>query len=124
MALDARAKVLYHQIHPAKVLTDCATAALSCVLFWNHHLVEGLLIGPVPPVLATWALLSWADLERYRTSELGVYIGGYRTRMMEGLRLVGIGVVWVASWYRLPGMMAVGVLIIGGAWSRGVISRR
>jgi hypothetical protein len=68
--MDARAKVLYHQIHPAKLLTDWVTALLACALLWQHRLVPGLVIGLIPPVLATSALLHWASLESYRRADM------------------------------------------------------
>ena len=115
--MDTRERVLYHQIHPAKLLTDWTTAAVTCVLFWKHHLLAGLLLGLIPSLVATWALLRWADLEPYRTSRVGRYVERHMTRAMEGLRLVGMVVVWVGSWYHLPGAMVLGLLVILAGWS-------
>jgi hypothetical protein len=119
--MDARSKALYHQIHPAKLLTDWATAALACAIFWRHGLLDGLLVGLIPPVVASWALVRWADLEPYRASRLGLYVGRHMTRAMELLRLAGIVVVWVAAWRHSPALMILGLLVIVGAWSRGML---
>ena len=38
-------RALYHQIHPAKLFADTATALVAIDLFWRHALVPGLIIA-------------------------------------------------------------------------------
>ena len=47
-------RALYHQIHPAKLFADIATALVAIDLFWRHALVPGLIIagGMSAPALA------------------------------------------------------------------------
>lgn len=36
-------RTLYHQIHPAKLFADIATALVGIDLFWRHELAAGLI---------------------------------------------------------------------------------
>src|SRR5215510_8984875 len=114
--MDTRAKVLYHQIHPAKLLTDWVTAALAGVLFWKHHLAAGLAIGVIPSVLISWALIRRGDREPHRASRFGRYVARYMNRAMEGLRFVGIAIVWTAAWRHVASGILLGAVVIIGAW--------
>ena len=122
MSMDTQSKILYHQIHPAKLLTDWVTAAVTCVLFWDRELAAGLAMGLIPSVVATGALLRWAELEPYRASRLGQYVRRHMTRAMVGVRLAGMALVWLASWYHSPAGMIVGFLAIAAAWCRGLLA--
>jgi hypothetical protein len=60
-------RVLYHQIHPAKLAVDWSAALAGTILLWRHRRGPGLLWGFVPPVLvSTSFLLGFCDgtLER------------------------------------------------------------
>jgi hypothetical protein len=61
-------KALYHQIHPAKLLTDWATAFVAAYLLWEHALVAGLIVGFIPSVVASALVIRFADLERLKAS--------------------------------------------------------
>jgi hypothetical protein len=52
-------RVLYHQIHPLKLLTDVSTAFIATALLWNHRL-GAWLRSPVAMVAAVaWILGCW-----------------------------------------------------------------
>src|SRR2546428_6601783 len=59
-------RALYHQIHPAKLFADIATALVGIDVFWRHALVPGLIIALLPPVLVSVVLMHEGDFERYR----------------------------------------------------------
>lgn len=44
-SLTLRERVLYHQVHPAKLFADIATALVVIDLFWHHALAPGLIIA-------------------------------------------------------------------------------
>jgi hypothetical protein len=117
--VDTRERALYHQIHPAKLLTDWVTAIVACFLFWEHRWMVGLVVGLVPPILASAALMRSADLEPHRDSAFGRYVGRYMTAAMQALRLVGVAALWFGAWRHRLAAMALGVLVILGAWARG-----
>jgi hypothetical protein len=115
-------RVLYHQIHPAKLLVDWTAGLVAAGLLWRHHLIAAPVVGLLPPFVASALLLSGRfdqDLLRYQASEFGRYVARHMTRAMEALRLVGLVVLWVGSWHRSLSLAALGVLIVLAAWVRG-----
>ncbi len=118
-----RERVLYHQIHPLKLLVDWSSGFVAAYLFWQHQLVLALAIGLLPPPLVTAVVLRWANLEPYAQSRFGRYIKRYMTHLTEIVRLVGAAVTWIGAWYHSWLAVGGGVVIILLAWARGLISR-
>lgn len=116
-------RVLYHQIHPAKLATDVVTAFVATALLWNHHLTAALLIGFVPSIVASAVLLRWANLDRYRESAFGRYVGRFMTRRVEIARLAGLMPLWIGAWLERPVVIAAGVAWIIGCWLWGLRGR-
>ena len=114
--MELRDRVLYHQIHPLKLLTDGVTAVAAAALLWRHHLVSALIAGFLPSILVTLALLRWADLEPFRRSAFGRYISRFMTRRVEGARFIGLAIAWSGAWLRRPTLIAVGVTWIAACW--------
>lgn len=61
--MELHDRLLYHQIHPVKLVTDAGTAAVAAICFWRHEPLLGAAVGFVPSVLVTAALLRWVDLD-------------------------------------------------------------
>ena len=118
--MSFRDRVLYHQIHPVKLVTDCGTAIVAAVLLWRHELVAALAVGFVPSIVVTAILLRWADLEPYRTSAFGRYIQTFMTRRVETARFLGLVPLWVGAWYQSPLAIAAGIIWILGCWLSGL----
>lgn len=112
-------KSLYQQIHPAKLATDISTSLISLYLFWQHDIVSGLIVGILPSVVASVVIVRFVDLDRYRRSSYGAYVGKYMTRNMQALRAVGQIVAWIGAWFQLIWVVAIGYLVILSAWFRG-----
>jgi hypothetical protein len=112
-------RVLYHQIHPLKLFTDVSTAAIASYLLWEHRLGLALLVGFVPSIVVSAVLIRWADLEPYRRSAFGRYVGRFMTRRVEIARLAGLIPLWAGSWVHRPALIAVGVVWIIGCWLWG-----
>jgi hypothetical protein len=113
-------RVLYHQIHPAKLATDVVTAFAATALLWNHHLTAALLVGFVPSIVATAVLLRWANLDPYRDSAFGRYVGRFMTRRVEIARLAGLLPLWIGAWLERPVAIAAGAAWIIGCWLWGL----
>src|SRR5712692_2174939 len=64
----------YHQIHPLKLLTDWSTGLIALYVFWHHQLIAAASIALIPPVVASWLLIKFANLERQRASRCGHYV--------------------------------------------------
>jgi hypothetical protein len=118
--MDRPERILYHQIHPLKLLTDIATAIAATALFWNHRAALAFTVGFVPSIAVTAILLRWAGLEPYRNSAFGQYVGRYMTRGVEVARLAGLVPMWGGAWVRQPAIIAAGVVWILGCWLWGL----
>jgi hypothetical protein len=122
-AMDRRTRVLVHQIHPLKLATDWGSAAVAAWLLWQHRLWVALSVGLAPPVVASAALLAWADLESYHRSRFGGYVEQHMPPAMEGVRLLGLALVWVGAWAHRTWLFPVGVLTVFAGWSHGLWQR-
>ena len=113
-------RLLYHQIHPLKLITDVVTAIAAAVLLWRHQLGLALLVGWVPSIAVSAALLRWADLEPYRSSAFGRYVRHFMTRRIELARFAGLILLWSGAWLRRPALIATGAVWILACWLLGV----
>ena len=120
-AMTLREKILFHQVHPVKLATDVASACVSLYFLWQHALIVGLLAHFVPPPIGSAIVMACADLEPYKNSRLGAYLVRYMRPGAQAARLVGDLIMVVAAWFRAPGGIAAGLLIIVAAWSYGLI---
>jgi len=96
--LDASEKALYHQIHPAKLGTDIASAVVSLYLLWNHQLVLGLIAGYVP--------------SKYKQSAFGKYVKTYMNRNMQAVWLVGDTLSKIAACFNTLPVVVISMLMI------------
>ena len=119
-SLTLRERVLYHQIHPAKLYVDVATALVAIDLFWRHELVPGLIIALVPPLLVSAVLVREADLERYRSSLMGAYLRQFMPPWVQAMRLFGVGVAFYAAWYHFPTGVLSGLALVAICWANGI----
>jgi hypothetical protein len=123
MMVTLKERILFHQVHPAKLATDIAAAAVSLYFLWQHQLVVGLAIHFIPPPIASAAVLRFADLEPYKASAIGAYLACYMTPTAQATRLAGDLITVVAAWYQSPAGIAFGLAIILAAWVYGLIAR-
>lgn len=119
--LDRGEKILYHQIHPAKVSTDVVTSLISLYFFWYHQIIIGFVIGVLPSLLVSFVIIRFASLERYKQSALGRYVGRYMSSKMQGLRFLGQLIAWIGAWLQWAYLVLAGLFVILLGWSRGKI---
>ena len=117
-------KHLYHQIHPLKLLTDCSTGLLALYFFWRHQVITASAIALIPPVVVSWFLIKFANLEGQRASRFGHYVQRHLTRAMETIRLAGYVIMALGAWYHALGVITLGLAIILGAWLNGIVAGR
>lgn len=117
-------KVLYHQIHPLKLLTDVTAGFAALPLLRRHRLRAALLVTLVPPILSSILIIRYADLEPYKRSAFGRYLERYMTREMQAVRLAGYLIMALGAWYRRPWPVPLGLLVVLFGWSRGVLFPR
>ena len=118
--MTMRERVLYHQIHPLKLFADFSSAIIAIDLLWQHALVSGLIIGLLPPMLVSFAIIQEVDLERYRRSGMGAYLRRYMTPTVQALRLFGVAVAFYAAWYHVPAGVVGGLGLVALCWANGI----
>ena len=116
-----REKQLYHQIHPLKLATDISAEIVSLYLFWKRKLLAGMRVVLVPPVIASMLIIRLVDLEGYKESAFGRYIHSYMTPPVVLVRMLGTVVTHVGAWYRKPGLIPLGLMMVLLGWLRGLL---
>jgi hypothetical protein len=106
---------------PLKLSTDVGSAVASLDLLWSHELALGLLVGFLPPIVASGLIMGYADLEGLRRSSAGRYVRRYMKGSVQALRLVGNAVMMVGAWYHATWALALGLVLILLALSRGLL---
>jgi hypothetical protein len=122
--MTTKEKILYHQIHPVKLFVDISTSILTTCFAWQHNVIWFLILFLIPSVIVTILLIKYADLERLKNAALGRYIEIYMTRAIEIIRFSGQIIMWIAAWFHLPILIAVGILVIIGGWLNGKFPKR
>jgi hypothetical protein len=120
--MSPKEKYLYHQIHPLKLLTDIGAASGSLCLLWRHQLAFALVVMLAPPLLVSFLLMRYADLEPYRQSPFGKYIARSMSHAMEAVRLAGMAVTALGAWHQSLWIIIAGSAIVLFGWLRGKIS--
>ena len=122
--MTLKEKLLFHQVHPAKLATDIGAAIVSLYLLWQHQLVIGLLTHFIPPPIGSAAVIRFADLESYKNSRLGAYLVRYMTPIAQAARLAGDLITVGAAWYQSFAGILFGLAVIAAAWSYGWVLGR
>ena len=118
--MDFGEKVLYHQIHPAKLAADVGGSLVSTYLMWRRRFVAAMLAAFVPAVVASGLVIRYADLEKRKRSPFGRYIRRYMNRRVEAWRFFGQVVIWVGAWHRVGKLVPIGWAIVVAAWVSGL----
>lgn len=114
-------KVLYHQIHPLKLLTDITSGFAALPLLWRHRLRAALFVMFVPAILVSVLIIRYVDLEPYKRSPIGRYVRLYMTKEMQGVRSGGYLIMALGAWHRKPWLVPSGVLVVLFGWFRGIL---
>jgi len=120
--MNFREKRLYHQIHPFKLVTDIGVTPIFLFFLWHHHIARALLVGFVPPIIVSGAMMIWLpNLERLKNSRLGNYVSKYMTPTIEVVRLLTLVPMAWGAWVHNLGLIALGLVILLLAWCNGLI---
>jgi hypothetical protein len=96
-----------------------APISVSLYLFWKHQLLLALALHILPPVAASVLVISFADLAREQRSPVGRYVRRMMTRAVEAIRLAGDIITVLGAWYHSYTVIALGLVVIIGAWLSG-----
>jgi hypothetical protein len=120
--MSFRERMLYHQIHPAKLATDIGVTAPAGYLLWEHKLGAAVAVSLGPPLIVSGViLLCKVNLEHYKSSKLGQYVARYMTHTVEAIRLLGFLVMAVGCWFHEIWLVPTGIAVVGLAWLRGLL---
>ena len=117
--MTLRDRLLYHHAYPVKLFVDIVSAFAAAWLFWGQHVLRALLVGLVPPALASMIVLQFVDLERVKQSPVGRYVTRHMSLPLHITAVAGVVILWLAAWYRSIFYCVVGLLIVTFAWVRG-----
>lgn len=112
-------KKLYHQIHPLKLFVDISTSIITLYLFWYHYFLIALTLHFLLPILGTFFVIRYTNLEKQKHSAFGKYIKKRMNGWVEGTRLLGDIITIFGAWYHLWILLAFGLTIILLAWFNG-----
>jgi hypothetical protein len=119
--MDFNEKVLYHQIHPAKLATDLGGSMLSTYLMRRRKFTWAMLAAFVPAILSSVLVISYADLERRKRSPFGRYMRRYMDRrVLDAWRFFGQVLMWGGAWYRVGKLVLIGAATVVAAWVSGL----
>lgn len=120
-SMNLKEKILYHQIHPLKLLADWVPGLGSIYLMWRHKLGATLLSTFIPAVLGSLIVIKTADLEPYRNSKFGHYMKRYMTPLWEGVRFCGMVIMWIGGWRHSWRLIFSGLLVVTLGWANGLL---
>jgi hypothetical protein len=113
-------RILFHQIHPAKLVTDACAAVLSLYFLWQGDLSLAVVAATVPPLIVSGLVLRFANLKALKHSALGDYVQRHMTPAMQLLRVGGFLIMAVAAWMHVPLAILAGLVVVAAAWLKGV----
>ncbi len=117
--MTARERELFHQLHPAKLLTDWSTAAVAGVLFWFRHPFAALAVGWGPSVFVTALFLSGrldSVLMRLRERRLVRTIAPMLTADVNAVRFAGLAFWWGGCWLHQWVLVPFGIVVVLSGW--------
>lgn len=119
--MSMQEKILYHQIHPLKLLADWVPGLGSIYLMWRHKLAATLLSTFIPAGLGSLIVIKTANLEPYRESTFGRYMKRYMTPLWEGVRFFGQVIMWIGGWRHSRRLIFLGLLVVILGWANGLL---
>jgi len=119
--MTPKEKYLYHQIHPLKLLVDVAAGLIALYPLWQHRLATALLIMLVPPPIASFVVMRYANLEPYRQSAFGRYVARHMSHAVEAVRLLGMVITASGAWFHSVSAILLGLVVTIVAWLWGLV---
>jgi hypothetical protein len=121
--LSRREKLLFHQIHPAKLATDIASGVASTWLMWVHCWELALPLAFIPSIVATAVIMRWADIEQLKDSAFGRYVARHMTALATAIRSAGQIAMWIAAWERSIALVITGAFVVVVGWTYSLVRR-
>jgi hypothetical protein len=119
-SMTVEERLLYHQLHPAKLAADISGSIISTYLVWQHLFWWAMLGAFAPAMIGSALVLRFANLDRLKDSRMGQYIERFMNHWIEAWRFGGQIIMWVGAWYHLGWAIPFGALVVIAAWSFGL----
>ncbi len=113
--MDMQEKVLYHQIHPAKLAADIGGAFISYYFFWVHQPLIAIAAAFLPAIIGSIIVIRFADIEKIKMSPFGRRMKNM-SRGIEGLRFAGYIISAAGAWYNDALWIFLGLAFVAGCW--------
>lgn len=113
-------RLLFHQLHPLKLLTDFTTSFASAWLLWEARWLEAAAVAFLPSFVVTGWLVARADLDGLQRSLMGRYVAEHMTRTATSIRIAGQLVMWVGAAVHVPWLLPLGLMTVIFGWVRGL----
>jgi len=121
LQLTRAERVLFHQVHPLKLGADILSTVIAIPLLWQGEIVLGLVVALGTPLVASAAVLRFADVSGVARGPLGRYLRRYMTAPVQALRLACGLLVLAAAWWHQPVVIVIAVAIVVLAWTYGLL---
>lgn len=110
-------KILYHQIHPAKLAADIGGAIASYYFFWVHEPLIAIIAAFLPAIIGSIIVIRLADIERIGKSPMGRKMKERMSRKIEALRFAGYAVSAAGAWYNDVLWVILGLAFVSACWA-------
>ena len=118
-------KKIYHQIHPAKLLTDFITGFGAVYLLWEKYILLSFCVAFIPSTIASLVVIAKSDLEKYKNSAFGTYIRrNMAAKTDDWIRFGGFGVMLIGGWVESFWAIGAGFAVIIFIWTKGLVFPR
>lgn len=119
--MERREKLVYHQVHPIKLLTDVLTSFSSSWLLWRGWWWVAAAVVWLPSIVVSIVLVAAADLGAYAQRPIGRYAARHLGRgRITALRFGGQAVMWAGAAAHLVALLPLGAVVVADAWLSGV----
>jgi hypothetical protein len=108
--MDGDARLL-QQVHPAKLAIDISAELVAGGCCGASSWPWGPAAHFLPPMVASAAVLGWADVEALRQHPTGRYVLVYMSPAAEAVRLAGDAMLAHGAWRRRPAVVVAGLAL-------------
>jgi hypothetical protein len=115
-------RLLYHQVHPLKLLVDITTSFASSWLLWEHRWFLAAPVALLPSMAVSAVLVTHADLDRFAEAPIGRWVARHMTPAATAVRIAGQLVMWVGAAAHAAWLLPTGFAIVVFGWVRGAWS--
>jgi len=116
-------RVLYHQVHPAKLAADIGSTVVAIPLLWTGDLWLGLAVALGVPIVASAIVLRSSAVEQIARRPIAAYLRRSMTPPMQAIRLVLGLAVLAGAWWHWPALSGGSIVGVALVWANGLVRR-